>query len=415
MRKCTLVDWLDYIQNLNPVVIDLNLERIRSVAFALKLIPFEIYTVLVGGTNGKGTTCFLLESILLHSDIKVGLYTSPHLLFYNERIRVCGQVLSDDVHIQAMIAIEQVRSGVKLTYFEFITLSALYIFKKFQLDVVILEVGLGGRLDATNVVDPDVSVITNIEMDHTDILGTTHNDIAIEKAGIFRAKKPVIFGSINRPCVIDKIIKYQKSVLFARGRDWNVCCYKNEWVWFSYNVYKNIINLPFSVIPLENAATVISVLHWLPFLVSKKSICYGLKHVTVLGRFQVINYEPLVVLDVGHNPHAAFYIISKLSAMVSTKGIVRVVIGMLKNKDIKKTIFCLSKLVNIWYCAKLNTSLSFSMEQLCSYFDDFNVKYFEDVISAWKQAIADSHKNDCVLVFGSFYAVSPIIRLISKN
>ncbi|ADV33881.1 bifunctional protein folC [Candidatus Blochmanniella vafra str. BVAF] len=417
-KKCSLIDWLDYIQNLNPVLVDLNLDRIKKVATVLKLIPFQIYSILVGGTNGKGTTCYLLEQILLFNNFKVGLYTSPHLLSYSERIRVCGKQLPDDIHIKSMSVVENARSGVLLTYFEFITLSALNIFKQFKLDLVILEVGLGGRLDATNIIDPDISVITNIAIDHVDFLGDTRYKIAIEKSGIFRVNRPAIVGEIDRPLVIDEIAKNCSSILFARGRDWDFyCCKDNTWIWRCYSESHGLlINFPMPLsIPLENAAVVLSILHWLPFKVSRKSIEYGLQNAVLLGRFQVVNYNPFIVLDVGHNPHAAAHVKNKLHPIVlKRKGIVRIVIGMLSRKDVKSTVLCLNNLIDVWYCADLNTPCSANMKYVFDCFSGFDVKYFEDIISAWYKAVDDSDIDDCILVFGSFYAVHPILKLILK-
>lgn len=415
-KKFLLIEWLDYIQNLNPKSIDLNLDRVRSVALNLNLLPFKIYTILIGGTNGKGTTCCLLEKILLSNNIRVGLYTSPHLLFYSERIRVCGKELSDSIHVKAMSVVEDARSNILLTYFEFITLSAFYIFKQFKLDIVILEVGLGGRLDATNIIDPNISVITNIAIDHVNFLGSTREKIAIEKSGILRSNIPVVIGEINRPKVIDLISQRLESILFARNRDWNFFRYKNKWAWINYKDYdKSLYNLPLPMVPLENAALVLSVLYWLPFPIFRKSICYGLKNANLLGRLQIINYKPCIILDVGHNPNAAEYVIQRLSRIITKKGTTRLVIGMLKDKDVQNTVYYLSKLIDVWYCANLNTPLSMDIKKLSQYFVNFDVKYFDDIKCAWNQAIMDVKINDCILVFGSFYAVSPIIKLIIDN
>lgn len=414
-RSSSLKEWLTYIQSINPISIDLGLERVKSVAIALGLLPFEIYTILIGGTNGKGSTCFLLEKILLNNKIRVGLYTSPHLLSYHERIRVCGQKLSDNIHIQAMSVIEKTRNNIALTYFEFITLSALYIFKQFKLDLVILEVGMGGRLDATNIVNPDISVITNVAMDHLDLLGTTRDKIALEKVGIFRSYKPAIIGEKHYPTVIDYIAKSKKVKLFTKGRNWDFFCYKDQWNWIDYTHHSSsLMNLPIPCIPLANAAIVLSILRWIPFVISRSSIYYSLQKIFVLGRFQIIYYKPLIILDVGHNPHAAIYIVTKLSTMISDASTVRVVIGMLYNKDIKSTIFCLSSLVNIWYFTELDTPLSATIHQFlkCSIVKNINAKFFDNIISAWKQAILDSNTQDCILVFGSFYAISAILKLL---
>lgn len=412
-KQSLLTKWLNYIQGLNPTIIDLDLSRIREVACALNLIPFNIYTVLVGGTNGKGSTCRLLENVLLFNNIRVGLYTSPHVLRYHERIRVLGQELSDNIHIKAISIIEEVRNNVSLTYFEFITLSALYIFKQFKLDVVILEVGLGGRLDATNIVNPDISVITNIAIDHVDFLGSTRSKIAVEKSGIFRPNKPAIIGEINYPVIVDEIAKYKKTILFVRGRDWDFKRYSNKWIWIDLNNNsKYLSNLPIPMIPLENAAIVLSILRWLPFKVSVVSVCYALQKTIVLGRFQIIHNDPLIVLDVGHNPHAALHVVRRLSRICINIKSVRVVIGMLRSKDIRRTVYYLSKLVNVFYCAQLNTSLSATSKQWHDCCINCNAYYFDNTVNAWKKAIFDSNINDCILVFGSFYTVHEIMQLI---
>lgn len=413
IKKSLLTEWLNYIQGLNPVKINLGLSRVKEVATILNLIPFNIYTILVGGTNGKGTTCRLLENILLFNNIRVGLYTSPHVLRYHERIRVLGKELSDDIHIKSMSIIEQARNNITLTYFEFITLSALYIFKQFQLDIVILEVGLGGRLDATNIVEPDISVITNIGIDHVDFLGSTRSRIAIEKSGIFRPNKPAIIGEINYPTIINDIAKYQKTILFTRGRDWDFLCYRNKWSWIDLkNNCKFLNDLPIPMIPVENAAIVLSILHWLPLSISKKSIYYGLQKTTVLGRFQRIHDNPLIILDVGHNPHAALHTIKRLSLITSDVKTIRLVIGMLFNKDIKKTLNYLGKLVNIVYCAQLDTPLSATTKQLSNCSVHLNTLYFSNITDAYKKAIADSNRQDCILVFGSFYVVNEIMKSV---
>lgn len=415
--QSSLTEWLYYIEHLNCASIDLNLDRIRKIAIDLDLIHPAAYVILVGGTNGKGTTCSLLETILLHNNNTVGLYTSPHLLSYNERVRICGKEVPDYIHITAMSAIENARNQIALTYFEFITLSALYMFKQEKLDLIILEVGLGGRLDATNIVDPDVSVITNIAIDHIEFLGTTRDMIAQEKSGIFRFNKPVVIGDSYPPITISNMAKYHGAILFIRGRDWDFNIYENKWIWWGHSSYNCLLHdLPLPLIPLENAATALSVLYWLPFLVAKSAICHGLRVANLPGRFQIITYSPLVILDVGHNPHAANYLVKRLAAFLTNRiGNVRMVIGMLKTKDIRGTICCLSHLVNVWYCSNLDTPLSASSEELSVFLFNSNVHQFSNILEAWKQAMSDATLDDCVIVFGSFHTVSPIMRKIIND
>ncbi|URJ29906.1 bifunctional tetrahydrofolate synthase/dihydrofolate synthase [Blochmannia endosymbiont of Camponotus sp.] len=414
----SLSEWLHYIERLSCMPIDLSLDRIRKIAVDLDLIHPAAYVILVGGTNGKGTTCRVLETILLNNNNTVGLYTSPHLLSYNERVRICGKEVSDSTHITAMSVIEDARNQIALTYFEFITLSALYMFKQEKLDLIILEVGLGGRLDATNIVDPDISVITNIAIDHTEFLGTSRDMIAKEKSGICRPDKPVVIGESCFPIIISEMVKYYEAVLFARGRDWDFHVYGNKWMWWSRFSYNSMLydDLPLPLIPLENAATALSVLCWLPFLVAKTAICHGLRVANLPGRFQIITHSPLVILDVGHNPHAANYLAKRLAGILLERtGSVRIVIGMLKTKDIQGTICCLNHLINVWYCSNLDTSLSASSEELSACLLSSNVHRFSNVLEAWNKAMSDASVDDCVIVFGSFHAVSPIMRKIINS
>ncbi|URJ26307.1 bifunctional tetrahydrofolate synthase/dihydrofolate synthase [Blochmannia endosymbiont of Camponotus modoc] len=415
--QSSLGKWLHYIESLSHILIDLNLDRVRKIATDLDLIHPAEYVILVGGTNGKGTTCCLLETILLNNNNTVGLYTSPHLLSYNERIRVCGKELPDSTHIEALSVIESARHHIALTYFEFITLSALYIFKRAKLDLVILEVGLGGRLDATNIVNPDISVITNFAIDHTDFLGINRDMIAQEKSGIFRFKKPAVIGESCFPVIARKMAQYCGAMLFARGRDWNFRVYGNKWIWWGErsNDCRLLHDLPLPIIPIENAATALSVLYWLPFLVDKTAISYGLQVATLPGRFQIVTRRPFAILDVGHNPHAAHYLTQRLSVILLRRtGKVRMVIGMLKNKDIKGTICCLNHLVDIWYCSDLNVPFSASSVELSDCLLNCNVQRFSNILDAWNQAVLDASFDDCILVFGSFHAVSPIMRNIMK-
>lgn len=416
--RSSLEKWLYYIESLSHVSIDLTLDRVRKIAIDLDLIHPAEYVILVGGTNGKGTTCCLLETVLLNNKNTVGLYTSPHLLSYHERIRVCGKELPDSTHIEAMSVIESARHHIALTYFEFITLSALYIFKRAKLDVVILEVGLGGRLDATNIVNPDISVITNIGIDHTDFLGINRDVIAQEKSGIFRFSKPAVIGERCLPPIVFKMAQYSGAILFARGRDWNFRVYGNKWIWWACFHYHGLLyDLPLPIIPLENAATALSVLYWLPFLVDKIAISYGLQAATLPGRFQIVMRRPLVILDVGHNPNAAHYLAKRLAVILFKRtGNMRIVIGMLRNKDIQGTISCLTHLVNTcWYCSDLNVPFSASAVELSDCLRNYHVQRFSNILDAWNQAVLDASFDDCVLVFGSFHAVSPIMRNIIKK
>ncbi|KYP97083.1 hypothetical protein BG74_05610, partial [Sodalis-like endosymbiont of Proechinophthirus fluctus] len=216
----SLTAWLYYIERLHAKPIDLDLERVIYVASVLNLLRPASWVITIGGTNGKGTTCRLLEAILLASGMRVGVYSSPHLLRYTERVRIQGGELPEAAHSEAMAIIEAGRGSAFLSYFEFGTLAALQLFRQASLDVVILEVGLGGRLDATNIVDSDVAVITSIALDHTDWLGPDRASIAREKAGIFRLGRPAVVGEPDRPATLDAAAADRGAVLYARDRDW---------------------------------------------------------------------------------------------------------------------------------------------------------------------------------------------------
>ncbi|UVK78840.1 MAG: bifunctional folylpolyglutamate synthetase/dihydrofolate synthetase [Sodalis sp. Ffu] len=406
-----LSTWLYYLECLHAKPIDLGLDRVLYVARCLGLLRVAPWIITVGGTNGKGTTCRLLEAILLASGVRVGVYSSPHLLRYTERVCIQGEELSEADHSEAMSVVEAGRGATSLSYFEFSTLSALQLFKRAQLEVIILEVGLGGRLDATNIVDADVSVITSIALDHTDWLGNDRASIAREKAGIFRRDKPAVVGECDRPTTIDAAADKCGAMLFARDRDWWYHLEGESWHWWDGECLLQALPLP--TIPLDNAATALAVVRRLPFDVSEMAIYHGLKVAAMPGRFQIVGQQPMVILDVAHNSHAARYLARSLTELY-LPGKVRAVVGMLVDKDIPATLAGLHGLVTVWYCASLDAQRAASAEQLAAYLGN-DAQKFTDVISAWNQAMADARPEDCVLVFGSFHTVAPIVALISRE
>lgn len=409
-----LATWLYYIENLHNKTIDLGLERVRRVAIDLGLLQPAPLIIIVGGTNGKGTTCCLLENILLNNGIRVGVYSSPHLLHYTERVRIQGKELTESSHIEAMAFVEAGRGTTSLSYFEFSTLSAFQLFKQAGLEVVILEVGLGGRLDATNIIDADVSVITSIALDHTDRLGLERASIAREKAGIFRCGKPAVVGDYSRPMTLDVAVVECGAMLFARNRNWWFCDEGNYWSWWNRDYALEMLQMP--NVPLANAATALATVHCLPFAVSEKAIHKGLCDAMLPGRFQIVSQKPMVILDVAHNPHAASYLACRLRQLQLT-GKIRAVVGMQADKDILGTLTCLNKLVTVWYCAQLEGLRSASAAQLADCLNSMqqSAQLFNTVLSAWHQAMADARSEDCVLVFGSFCTVAPVMALISKE
>lgn len=403
-----LATWLYYLERFHAKPIDLGLERIRHVAIGLNLLRPASRIITVGGTNGKGTTCRLLEVILLASGMRVGVYSSPHLLRYTERVRIQGDELPEAVHSEAMAVIEAGRGETFLSYFEFSTLAAFQLFQQASLDVVILEVGLGGRLDAINIVDSDIAVITSIALDHTDWLGQDRASIAREKAGIFRRGRPAVVGDPDRPVTLDNAAVDSGAVLYACGRDWWWQDDGQHWRW--WGSLRKLTALPLPAIPLENAATALATIDCLPFVVPETAVRLGLRKAALPGRFQCIGQTPITILDVAHNPHAAGYLALRL-AKLPCIGKVRAVVGMLADKDIAGTLGCLRGQVDVWYCASLDGPRAASAAQLSAYLDS-GAQQFKDVISAWYKAIMEAGLEDCVLVFGSFQTVAQVMTLI---
>lgn len=406
-----LAAWLHYLERLHAKPIDLSLERVKHVATGLNLLRPAPCVITVGGTNGKGTTCRLLEAILLASGMRVGVYSSPHLLRYTERVRIQGDELPEAAHSEAMAVIETGRGATSLSYFEFGTLAALQLFRQASLDVVILEVGLGGRLDATNIIDADIAVITSIALDHTDWLGPDRASIAREKAGIFRRGRPAIVGELDRPATLDAATADSGAILYACDRDWWWHQDGQHWRW--WDGLLELTTLPLPAIPLENASTAVAAVRRLPFAVPEAAVHKGLREAALPGRFQCIGQAPITILDVAHNSHAAGYLSRRLAALPCT-GKVRAVVGMRADKDIAGTLSCLRCQVDVWYCASLDGPRAASAAQLAAHLDS-DAQRFEDVLSAWHQAIADAAPKDCVLVFGSFHTVAPVMALAERK
>ncbi len=406
-----LNEWLYYIKHLHHQVIELGLERVKRVASHLELLTPSETVFTVAGTNGKGTTCRALETILLASNLRVGVYTSPHLIHYTERIRIQGKELSGDECIRAFVAIENSRTNIPLTYFEFTTLSALYVFKQARLDVIILEVGLGGRLDATNIIEPSVAVITNIALDHTNFLGNDREAIGREKAGILRSGKPAVIGDSNMPESIHQIALEVGAPLYLIGVSWLYSEFDEYWQWQCGKT--NLTNLPIPNIPTINAATALAALSYSRLNITPHAIHSGLKKATLPGRFQIIRQEPRLILDVAHNPHASSYLAKRLARLPKYRGKLRAVIAMLSDKDIAGTLDSLYEQVDKWYCAPLNEPRGASSKFLAQYL--MCPRQFITVKSAWRQAMQDSNKEDTIIVFGSFHTVAQVMLALSQN
>ncbi|NNH94548.1 bifunctional tetrahydrofolate synthase/dihydrofolate synthase [Pasteurella multocida] len=429
-----LAQWLSYLENSHFKAIDLGLDRIKSVAKALDLLTPAPFVITVGGTNGKGTTCRLLETVLLKAGYRVGVYSSPHLLRYNERVRIQDQELPDEAHTASFAFIEQ-HKRESLTYFEFSTLSALHLFKQAKLDVVILEVGLGGRLDATNIVDSDVAVITSIDIDHVDFLGADREQIGFEKAGIFRAHKPAIIGEPNIP---QRLLEHAKSLgcqISCRDQDWHFRLQAEHWDWCGQKV--RLKNLPYCQIPLANAATALATFEQLPFQISEEVIRQSLQEVELVGRFQTLKPDvlfplaenlakpwadfPQMIIDVGHNPHAALYLAEKLTALkAKITGKIVAVCGILKDKDAQGVLSPLLPVIDEWHCVTLEgyrgqsgQALFVTLQQIAQgQSHQLHANTASSLALGVKQALATTTAHDVILVFGSFHTVGEFLQLL---
>lgn len=405
-----LATWLSYLENLHTKTIDLGLERVSRVAATLEVLKPAPFVFTVAGTNGKGTTCRTLEAMLMAAGLRVGVYSSPHLVRYTERVRVQGEELPDARHTAAFAAIEAARGETSLTYFEYGTLSALWLFKQSSLDVVILEVGLGGRLDATNIVDPDVSVITSIALDHTDWLGPDRESIGREKAGIFRAGKPAVVGEPDMPASVEAVAQEKEAYLLRRGVRWDYEMTDGGW---RFSDASGVLdNLPAVQVPQPNAATALAALRASRLPVSETAVREGLRLAQLPGRFQIISTSPRVILDVAHNPHAAAYLAERLKREPRS-GKILAVIGMLHDKDIAGTLSCLEAVVDSWYCAPLEGPRGASASVLISHLG--KGKTFASVAEAWHAARADADAADTVLVCGSFHTVAHVMEVLEAE
>ncbi|MDU1061871.1 MAG: bifunctional tetrahydrofolate synthase/dihydrofolate synthase [Leclercia adecarboxylata] len=405
-----LAAWLSYLESLHGKAIDMGLERVSQVAARLDVLKPAPFVFTVAGTNGKGTTCRTLESMLMAAGYKVGVYSSPHLVRYTERVRVQNAELAESAHTASFAEIEAARGDISLTYFEYGTLSALWLFKQAQLDVVILEVGLGGRLDATNIVDPDVAVVTSIALDHTDWLGPDRESIGREKAGIFRAGKPAIVGEPEMPHTIADVAQEKGALLQRRDVDWRYSVTQSGW---RFEDAKGALdNLPLPQVPQPNAATALAALRASGLAVNEQAIRDGIQQAILAGRFQIVSESPRLILDVAHNPHAAAYLAGRLKSLPKT-GRVLAVIGMLHDKDIGGTLACMETVVDSWYCAPLEGPRGATAEQLMEHLGQGQT--FASVEQAWREAMADARPEDTVLVCGSFHTVAHVMDVMDAG
>ena len=419
----TLPDWLAMLETRHSETqINMGLDRVQAVKARLQL-AFACPVIMVAGTNGKGSTCAMLESVLLRAGYKVGLYIKPHFLDFNERARVLGEMASDEQLVASFNAVEAVRGDTALTYFEFTTLAILHLLSQAQLDVAILEVGLGGRLDAVNVIDADVAIVTSVDIDHTDYLGDTREAIGFEKAGIFRAGKAAICSD---PVPPQSLIDHAEAIgadLWLMGRDFNYSGDKQQWNYGGREQRRNSLAYPSlrGANQILNATAVLAALEVLKLTlpVGAQEVRTGLVTVELPGRFQVLPGRPSVILDVAHNPHAA----SALNQNLGNMGFhpyTYAVFGSMQDKDIDGVLAAMSEHVDHWCLAGLPSPRAATASELAAKVQimledkpdssDHTVSVFDDPAQAFANAMSRAGENDRIVVFGSFLTVAGVMK-----
>ncbi len=414
----TLDDWLAHCEQLHPKTIDMGLDRVRAVAERMGL-RFDCPVFTVAGTNGKGSTCAMLEAILTQAGFRTGLFTSPHLVRFEERCRIRGQNVDASDLVAAFARVESARAEISLTYFEFTTLAILDTLARAGLDAVILEVGLGGRLDAVNIIDTDCAIITSIDIDHAELLGDTREKIGFEKAGILRTGRPAIVSDPVPPqSVIDRATEIGAD-LWLLGRDFNYSGDKQQWAWAGRG--RRYAGLAYPALrganQLINASGVLAALtamrQQLP--VTAQAVRNGLALVDLPGRFQVVPGQPALVLDVAHNPHSVAALALNLDAM-GFYPTTHAVFGAMADKDLAPMLQRMDPLVDRWYFTDLPTPRAASGAALQAAWQavtkrtDAVSAVFSTPLDALHAAAAKAQAADRIVVFGSFYTVGGVLE-----
>jgi dihydrofolate synthase / folylpolyglutamate synthase len=429
----TLDAWLTHITAQHPVEIDMGLHRVQAVFQRLrqrlnadsdtKLAQHQPITITVAGTNGKGSTCAMLEAMLRIAGYKTGFYSSPHLLVFNERIRMNGQYATDTQLISAFNTIAQSAAeapAITLTYFEYATLAALWLFAQDKVDVQILEVGLGGRLDATNIIDADVAILTSVDLDHQQFLGNTRELIGFEKAHIFRTGRPAICGEDMPSTVIDYAAKIGAQLQLA-GRDFRLQRMESQWQFFGTNAARHSLPIPALRGPyqLKNASCALAALDALNtrLPVSQGHAKRGLLEVEWPGRMQILPGQPTIVLDVAHNPHAARALNDALGGMGFYENSFAV-FSMLNDKDIGTVIDTLKHRFDRWFVAGLSGARGHTGKEITDILTAHGVTEQVSCLTSVEAALAAAQAaaaaNDRIVVFGSFHTVGAALQVLLK-
>lgn len=431
----TLADWLTHLESLHPKTIALGLERVAEVKQRLHLDP-DFPLIIVGGTNGKGSVCALLEAMLHAAGYKVGCYTSPHLLRYNERVRIAKQQASDAELCASFERIEQARcevgrasarqdgvglkpdlqDAIQLTYFEFGTLAAMQCFIAHRVDVAILEVGLGGRLDAVNIFDADVAVVASVDIDHVDYLGDTREQIAFEKAGIFRPGRVAVCADSDVPQALRAHAGDICAELWCIGSEFGFTAHQGQWDYRSKVGSRAALPIPAlrGAFQLHNASAALAALDALKdrLPVSMEAVRRGLNEVELTGRFQLVPGKPQLILDVAHNPHAARSLAQNLANLPPARTFA--VFAMLKDKDMAGVVQALDAHVDVWLVAGIDMPRGARASELAQVLAQQGVRgkvqRCSSVASALHEAERQADENDRIVAFGSFHTVAEVMQ-----
>lgn len=416
----SLNTWLDYWSHVHVTGIDLGLERVIPVAEKLGVTRPQAKVLTVAGTNGKGSTTTTLAAILNAQGYKVGLYQSPHIYRFNERVKLAGIEVDDQTLVDAFVQVDQARRDcdLSLSFFEATTLAAFVIFKAKQCDVWVLEVGLGGRLDVVNVIEPDVAVITNIGLDHTDWLGDTIEKIAFEKAGIIRPNIPVIFGgSQELPQAIQNKADECQAQLFAVNRDYFYQYTDDGQAWM-FASSGSTLKLPLGALALENISTAVAAILVSGLNVTQDAIAHGIQNAKLPGRFEIRHIQDkTVIFDAGHNPHGVEFLLNQLRKFLEyNKQYTEVisVFSMLADKDIKSVVDLLKDTVLIWKIAPLTVPRAATIGQLEEALQGETVQHFNSVQLAFKSALNETKNNQLILVCGSFHTLEAVWEYLEE-
>ena len=420
----SLDQWLAYISAQHPSTIALGLERVRAVWERMGLPKNEakagvtpVLHITVGGTNGKGSTCAFLEQILIESGYRVGLYTSPHLISYNERVRINGKDADDASLVAGFEAVEAARGDTQLTYFEYATLGAFAVFARQKVEAAILEVGLGGRLDAVNIIDADVSIVVSVDLDHQAYLGPDKESIGFEKAGIYRKGRPAIYGDNDPP---KRLVEHAQSIgadLMLFGRDYRYEAHERQWDFVGRKGPKRALPMPAlrGRWQLKNASAALAALDEVAdrLPVSLGEVKRGLMTVRLAGRLQTIPGRPSIVLDVAHNPQAARALADGLGDMGFAERTFAV-FGILGDKDAAGVIDAMKGRVDRWYVASPESERAARAEDIAKVLEarGAEARRFATITAALESARREAGPNDRIAVFGSFYTVAEALRSV---